>query len=340
MTIKKHMTIKKQKIKEPVLVTGAAGFIGRRLVKRLLDEGKQVIAFDVMVCPESLQDEFNLTWYQGDISSREDVKAVLARCGSVFHLAALVGDWGQAALHQKITVDGTQTLFELAFELDAQPRIVLASSIVVYGDQINGQRCYEGMPHGWFFGPYGKSKQAQETIAHQFIQQGLDVRMVRPANVYGAGSKPWVDDVCVELKKGMPVLIGGGDYDAGLVHVDNVIEVLILASCTENVRGQIFNAADEEGITWRKYMKDLAECCEADKPKSIPRIVAKYLAKAGELAFHLMRANNRPPLTAEALNLVGSQHQIDMGKTKKLLGYKPVKLYREGLEEIKHYLES
>jgi nucleoside-diphosphate-sugar epimerase len=333
------MTINKQKIKEPILVTGAAGFIGRRLVKRLLDEGREVNAFDVMACPESLQDEENLTWFKGDIAKREDVKGALKNSCSIFHLAALVGDWGQAALHQKITVDGTQTLFELALESPLKPRLVLASSIVVYGDQINGERCYEGMPHGWFYGPYGKSKQTQETIAHQFIQQGLDIRMVRPANVYGAGSKPWVDDVCVELKKGMPVLIAGGNYNAGLVHVENVIEVLMLASESDDARGQIFNAADEEGITWRQYMRDLAGCCGASKPKSMPRFIAKYLAKSGELAYHMMKIDNRPPLTAEALNLIGSNHRIDMTKTKELLGYKPVKYYREGLEEIRQYLK-
>jgi len=334
------MTIKKQKIKEPVLVTGAAGFIGSRLVRRLLSEGKQVCAFDVMACPESLEGEDRLSWIQGDITKRENVKIAVDKCGSIFHLAALVGDRGQAEHHKKITVDGTQTLFELVLESSVQPRVVLASSIVVYGDQINGQRCYEGMPHGCFFGPYGESKQAQEVIAHQFIQQGLDIRIVRPANVYGAGSKPWVDDVCTELLKGMPVLIAEGNYDAGLVHVDNVIEVLMLASSSEGGKGQIFNAADEEGVTWRRYMKDLADCCGASKPKSIPRIVAKYLAKSGELAFRLMKTETRPPLTAEALNLVGSNHCIDMSKTKKLLGYKPVKQYREGLEDIRQYLKS
>lgn len=333
------MTIKKQIIKEPILVTGAAGFIGRRLVKRLLDEGRQVKAFDVMVCPESLQGKANLQWIKGDIARREDVARAVTGCHSIFHLAALVGDWGQAALHQKITVEGTQILFELALASPLKPRFVLASSIVVYGDKIDGESCYEGMPHGWFYGPYGKSKQTQETIAHQFIQQGLDIRMVRPANVYGAGSKPWVDDVCVELQRGLPVLISGGNYNAGLVHVENVIEILILACESDKARGQIFNAADEEGITWRQYMKDLAECCGASKPKSMPRIVAKYLATSGELTYRLLKKENRPPLTLEALNLIGSNHRIDMTKTKTLLNYQPVKYYREGLEEIRQYLK-
>jgi nucleoside-diphosphate-sugar epimerase len=332
------MTITEQKIKEPILVTGAAGFIGRRLVKRLLDEGRQVNAFDVMACPESLQDLTNLVWFQGDISKHEDVQLAVNGSRSIFHLAALVGDWGQAALHQKITVEGTQILFELALASSLKPRVVLASSTVVYGDQLDGERCYEGKPHGWFYGPYGRSKQAQEIIAHQFIQQGLDIRMVRPANVYGAGSRPWVDDVCAELIKGMPVLIAGGNFNAGLVHVDNVIEILILSCESDNARGQIFNAADEEGVTWRQYMKDLAECCGASKPKSMPRMIAKYFAKSSELTYRLMKIENRPPLTEEALNLIGSNHRIDMTKTKALLNYHPVRHYREGLEEIRQYL--
>mgnify|MGYP000394344757 CR=1 FL=1 len=334
------MTIKKQTIKEPILVTGAAGFIGRRLVKRLLDEGRQVNAFDVMACPESLQGEVNLNWFKGDVSKREDVKIAVGGCCSIFHLAALVGDWGQAALHQKITVEGTQILFELALASPLKPRLVLASSIVVYGDQINGERCYEGMPHGWFYGPYGKSKQTQETIAHQFIQQGLDIRMVRPANVYGAGSKPWVDDVCAELKKGMPVLIAGGNYNAGLVHVDNVIEILILACESENSRGQIFNAADEEGVTWKRYMTDIGAICGAPAPRSMPKALARYLAFTLERSYKVLKISTRPPITFEALNLIGSKHDIDMSKTKHDLGYSVVTSYAQGLSEVKDYLHS
>ncbi len=325
---------------EPVLITGAAGFIGRHLMKRLLDTGKRIIAFDVIPCPESLVDEDKVCWIKGDITSPEQVEQAAQDCGLIFHLAAVVGDWGSESSHRLVTVEGTRHVFDAALKQKRRPRIVLASSIVVYGDQINQKVCHEGVPHGKTFGPYSESKQAQERMAQQYLQRGLDIRIVRPANVYGAGSKPWVEELCIELKRGVPVLIGGGDFDAGLVHVNNVVEVMLLAAVNSQARGQIYNAADENGITWKKYMGDLAKICGAPKPRSIPRLAARYLAVAGERTFRLLRSDTRPPITREAFNLVGSEHHIDMMKTRRELGYEPVTSYESGIAEVREYLHD
>lgn len=334
------MTATLYKLKEPVLVTGAAGFIGVRLVKRLLAEGRKVRAFDVAGCPRTLDAHANLAWWQGDITSEIDVKRAVTGVGIVFHLAAVVGDWGPATRHKAVTVEGTRHLFQAVLDTGGSVRVVLASSIVVYGDQLNDQRCHEGLAHGKPCGPYSECKQLQEVLAGQFCQQGLDVRVVRPANVYGAGSKPWVDDLCVELQKGNPSLIDGGDYNAGLVHVDNVVEILLLAAGKPNAAGQIYNAADEEGITWKCYMTDMATLCGASAPRSIPRILATALAAIGEPAFRWLRIKTRPPLTSEALNLVGSSHCIDMGKTRRELGFVARKCYVDGMQEIGEYLQK
>jgi nucleoside-diphosphate-sugar epimerase len=327
-------------IPQPVFVTGAAGFIGRRLVNRLLEEGVNVVAFDLLACPESLCDSDLVNWVQGDITVKADVKLALKGCQSIFHLAAMVGDWGQETLHRSVTVEGTRYVFESAAEYELLGPVVLASSIVVYGDQIDRQRCHEGLSMGATFGPYSKCKQAQEGLAQSFLQQGLDIRTVRPANVYGAGSKPWVETLSAELRRGIPCLIGGGDFDAGLVHVDNVVEILWLVARFAGAKGQIYNAADEEGITWKRYMSDLAKICDAPVPRSIPRLLAKSLAQVGETGFGLLNVAMRPPLTFEALNLVGSCHRIDMEKSKRELGYQVQTTYREGLAEVGAYLQG
>lgn len=334
------MTVRFEKLKEPVLVTGAAGFIGRRLVMRLLDEGLSVVAFDLIACPESLEIIDELTWIQGDITSYQDVASAVDQCATIFHLAAVVGDWGLAEIHEQVTVGGTRNIFEAARKGNGDKRIVLASSIVVYGHQLNGVECHEGVIHGDSHGPYSECKQAQERLAQEYSQRGLDIRIVRPANVYGAGSKPWVEELSLELKRGVPTLVAGGEYDAGLVHVENVIEIMWRAARHPNAKGQIYNAADEEGISWKQYMTDLAKICDAPKPRSIPRVVAVYLAKLGETAFGLLRTSQRPPLTREALNIVGADHRIDIAKAKTELDYTPIVSYEEGIAEIKRYLHA
>lgn len=326
------------KLKEPVLITGAAGFIGRRLLNRLLNEGVQVIALDITACPESLSDKGNLEWVQGSVAEYPDVLAATAKAKTIFHLAAMVGDWGSAEQHALVTVTGTEHVFTAALVSEHRPLVVLASSIVVYGEQIAQGGCHEGLPMGHTFGPYSESKQAQEKLALAYLQQGLDIRIVRPANVYGAGSKPWVEDLCAELKRGVPALISGGDFNAGLVHVDNVVEILIRVARAQALAGQIFNAADEEPVTWKRYMNDMAKLCQAPKPGSVPRVLAGTMALALERSYRLLGLATRPPLTREALNLVGSEHRITMAKTRTVLSYKPLVRYEEGLAEVANYI--
>ena len=328
------------KLEEPIMVTGAAGFIGRRLVQRLLGEGKRVVAFDIVACPESLAEQDLLDWIQGDITVYGVVQSAIHTCRTVFHLAAMVGDWGSAELHEAVTVTGTKHIFDAALACEQRPKVVLASSIVVYGDQIGKGLVHEGLPLGKTFGPYSESKQAQEYLAQRYIQQGMDIRVVRPANVYGAGSKPWVEELSKELKKGVPALVSGGDFDAGLVHVDNVIEIMIRAARCAAAKGQIFNAADEEGVTWKRYMTDIGAICGAPAPRSMPKALARYLAFTLERSYKVLKISTRPPITFEALNLIGSKHDIDMSKTKHDLGYSVVTSYAQGLSEVKDYLHS
>lgn len=326
---------------EPVWVSGASGFIGRHLVRALLKQNKKVRAFDIVPCPESLCESEAVEWVQGDIANKIAVKQSLEGCSTVFHLAAMVGDWGSEAQHKKITVDGTQNVFQSLQELESKAPVILASSIVVYGDQLGRMRCHEALAHGKNYGRYSESKQAQERLAQSFIQAGLDIRIVRPANVYGAGSKPWVELLSSQLQTGLPSLVSGGDFDAGLVHVNNLVDILIRVSENSNAKGQIYNAADEEGITWLRYMSDIAKICDAPKPKSIPWLAAYAIATVGEAGYNLLRLDGRRPLiTLESLNLIGSSHRIDMEKTKRELGYRAVTSYREGIKEVAEYLSE
>ena len=80
--------------------------------------------------------------------------------------------------------------------------MVLASSIVVYGDNIGRGICDEDTPFGKTFGPYSRVKQLQEKMGWQYYKEkGLKLTVVRPANVYGPGSGPWLYQVVDSLKR-------------------------------------------------------------------------------------------------------------------------------------------
>ena len=332
------MTALSERISEPILVTGATGFIGRRLVTRLIEEGYRPRA---LVLPgESLPEGFDgVDVVRGDVTLRPSVAPAVDGAATVFHLAAKVGDWGTADEHQRVTVRGTDNVLREATRNDA--RVLLASSVVVYGGAIGKRVCEEHRPRGRPLGPYSRSKMAQEEIAERLeADESLRVTIIRPTNVYGAGSVPWVDLPVAELKKERPVLIAGGRMAAGLTHVDNVVDVFVRAAQTQAAVGRTYNASDDNGITWLRYFTELAEMVGAPPPKSIPRPIAHAAATALDAGWKLLRRKDRPLITREALNLVGSHFRVPIGRARRELGYEPPVSYHEGMRQVAGYLKE
>ena len=329
-----------RKPKAPVLVTGALGFIGRRTIKQLLALGvKDIRAFDMpgQQLPPAWQGR--VRYVPGDISYQPDVERAMAGVATVIHLAAMVGDWIPLSHHQRVTLDGSRYLFEEAVKQDA--RVVLSSSIVAYGDALTSGPRYEESPWGRPLGPYGICKQAQEKMAWKYHQrQGMKLAVVRPANVYGAGSRPWVHDLVDTLKTGMPVLVDGGDFNAALVHVDNVVQLLLLCAIRDAALGQTFNGADGNTTTWKQYLSDLAAALHLPAPRSLPLGLVKPAAGLLERAWTLLNIEHRPPITREALNLVSAETLIPIDKARSQLGYEPRVTYEQGIREVCEYVTA
>jgi nucleoside-diphosphate-sugar epimerase len=326
-------------IEQPILATGATGFIGSHLVSYLVKWNSQVRAFVLPDDPtqETWRDQIEIC--HGDISDYVSVERAMAGVKTVFHLAALVQDWGKESDHQRVTVGGTENVFRAASRERA--RVVLVSSVVVYGDQINKRVCSEEVNLGKPMGLYSQSKQAQERIARDYIEsEGTRATIVRPTNVYGSGSKSWVDEVVDLLQKGMITLVGDGDQNAGLCYIDNLVDVLVRAASFPNAVGRVYNAADGSDVTWRRYFTDLARIAVTSPPRSAPLFLARPLAYACESLWRIGSFNRRPPMTLEALNLVGSHHRIPIQRAKEELEYEPLVSYEESLQPIEDYVRG
>ena len=325
-------------LRTPVAVTGATGFIGRHLVRRLLALHLPTRA---LVLPEeTVPGDFEgVEIVRGDVAEAESAQQLLAGAGTVFHLAAVVEDWGSEALHRRVTVGGTKHILGAAAREGA--RAVLASNIVVYGDRLGREICHEDTLHGRALGPYSRSKQAQERIAHRLeAEADLEVVIVRPANVFGPGSRPWVEEVLVLLRKRGITLIDGGHLNAGLCHVDNLVDLLLAAAATPGAAGRTYNAADGSDITWSRYFGDLARLANTPPPRSAPLALARPAATLFELLWKLLPFRRRPPISHEALNLVGSHHRLPIDRARQELGYLPRIGYEEALEGLGEVLSQ
>jgi len=327
-----------------VLVTGATGFIGRRLALRLAQRYRIRALVrpgeDPAAIPELAGLGDRLDVVVADVTEAGAVAAAAAGTRRVYHLAAVVGDWGPAELFERVNVGGTRNVLEAAVGARCE-RVVMVSSIVVYGSQLRTGPCDEDAPRERGIGPYGRTKRRSEEIALDYHAFGrVPVAVVRPGNVYGPGSGLWVDELARQLRRGLGMWLDDGAGDAGLAYVDNVVDVIARAGETAAAAGRIYNAADGAGVTWKQYITDIAAAAGAPTPhRSLPTAVAKAAASALESAWRATRRPHRPLLTREAVQIFASRPPLPITRATTELGYTPLS-YGHALDRVRTYLQE
>lgn len=318
-----------------VLVTGGPGFIGRRVVARFLDAGWDVTSF-------SLPGEAPLpAWGErvrmayGDLADRAAVEHAVQGCSLVIHLAAPVGVAGRYQWQWDVIADGTRNVCEaIAGE---GGRAVVASSIAVYGTLIQTQVCHESDGHGPWAGAYGRAKQGQEIVALAVSERsGMPLTLIRPANVYGlGGTSAWGDRLLEAIAASGGALFGDAERnDAGLVHVENLADALFLAGTRPEAVGRTYNVCDENGVTWRHFMDDMAAVVGKPPPPAIPLNAALEVVAANEDPANLVPPRDPALPSMEGLNLVGFSNRIDAAAIRRDLGWTPRVTYAEAMSAI------
>ena len=321
-----------------ILITGATGFIGSHLTSRLLAKNETIRALVLPSEPIPSNWGNNVEIIRGDVRNRLDVEKAVTGTSLIFHLAAVTLDTGPMELHQAVTLEGTRHIMEAAAA--HQAKVILTSSVTVYGVKIQTDVLDEDLEWGAPAGFYSTHKQKQERLAREIAaKQNVELVVLRPGNVYGPRGIQWVISALAELKRGTPTLIGGGNGDCGFVHVDNLIDAMLLAAENPKAIGRVYNIGDGFGLTWKQYFTDLARIGGAPKPKVIPLWVGRSLANIMEPIWYGLRLKGRPPITYEAYNLVSSNHQFPITRAQKELGYEPRVKYEEAMKEIEKSLQ-
>ncbi len=227
---------------QPVLVTGASGFIGRRLVRRLIE--RQSRAFCLVRANSRVEElqAIGANLITGDVTDRGSIDRALeqSRAGTVFHLAGLVraqpgGRWRMRDEFFRVNAGGVETVAGACANRADPPVLIVVSSLAAAG---TCPRVGEARVEGDVAAPvsdYGRSKLAGERAAARQAAV-VPTTIVRPPIVFGPGDRGVLEMVRPIARWGFHVVPGGG-WDGGprdrrlsLIHVDDLAEGLLLAA--------------------------------------------------------------------------------------------------------------
>ena len=247
------------------LVTGATGLIGSHLVETLLERGCEARALVRSRGGAAFLNAPGAEQVEGELRDADSLARAAAGVDVVFHVAALVGEWGAARDFHEVNVRGTENVIA-ACERAGVDRLVAVSSSSVHGYRdFNGDNEDAPMKKDGIL--YSDSKVDAEKLVWAAHEAGrVRAATVRPVMVWGPRDRAFFTKVLLALKSRMFAYVGGGRKIIGLSHVRNVCDVLYRAATSEAAAGKAFLVTDGCRTTMCDIVEALCREFNLSKP--------------------------------------------------------------------------
>ena len=303
------------------LVTGASGFIGGRLVERLVrHHGADVRVLVRNPASAARLARFPVTFHLGDVTRSEDLEKAVAGCDVLFHCA--YGTTGSQKRRSWVNRVGTERTLEAAHRAGVG-RVVYLSTLMVYGQTGDGD-LDETAPRRRFGNAYSDSKLDAEKTAVQYSRSGrMPVTILQPTAVYGPYGGVWTIQQIEMLKTGRMILVNGGDGLANAVYVDDLVSAMLLAATQDAAVGEAFLISGPETVTWRELYGRFARMLGDDD-----RTVSMTPEEA--LAFYEKRRRETSRFHQEILRTF----KQDQGFRDRLMGTRELLALREAASSL------
>ena len=235
-----------------VMVTGGTGFIGNRIVRKLVDQGERVVCFDLAPPRTNLEPYMGrVNFYRGDINQMPHLLEAINSQGvdRIIHLAALLPPDTEERPHfaMQINIQGTNNIFEVA-RWTGIKRVVYASSIAAFGVQETfGDRPVNEDDLTAPINVYGMTKAANDFAAQKYSQlYGLDLRGVRICTVFGHGRVTGMTGVIGGLLMSLPA-VGKPismpfhqDELSPMIHAEDAAEIFVRVALADNLNHPVY----------------------------------------------------------------------------------------------------
>lgn len=303
-----------------LLLTGATGFVGRAVLKHIIQRGLSVKVV-VRNPHDNFESQVSRVVVPG-LDAETDWKGALEGIKSVIHSAARVHVMNDQsadplAEFRKVNVEGT---FHLARQAAAAgvKRFIFISSI-----KVNGEGTTPGHPYTAFDAPnpqdpYGISKwEAEEGLRRLAQETGMEVVIIRPVLVYGPGVKANFRSMMNWVNRGVPLPLGAIHNKRSLVSLDNLVDLIVTCIDHPQAANQTFLVSDGEDLSTSEMLRRMAAAL--GRPARLLPLPATLLEGAAGLLGK----------RAVAQRLCGSL-QVDISHTRETLGWSPPVSVDEG----------
>lgn len=301
-----------------ILVTGGSGFLGSRLIAKLVRDGQQVFALARSTSADSNVRALGATPVRGDLGSPETI--TLPELDAVAHAAAYFRFAGPRAPYFQTNVNGTIALLRAAKKAGAKKFVYVSAAAVVMdkcGSPLrNVDESAKTFPDS--FSAYIASKAQGEAAVLAADQPGFRTIALRPPGIWGPGDA-FSRELPRLIKSGQFAFIKRGDYPFTTCHVDNVVEAISCA-IDSDLGGRVYFIGDSDTLTFREFVAGLAETqgLSVDKLRSVPYGLAFTMGRLMEL---VTSADRDPPMTRTMVRLIGVEFTTDDSAARRELGY-------------------
>ena len=309
-----------------VFITGANGFIGRRLTEHYRERGAEVRGVDVLPADGVVG---------GDVTQPGAWQEHARGCELVIHTAAVLTLAGDPAAVWDVNVLGTRRALDAAVAGGAR-RFLHFSSVLAFSwtfpDGVD-----ERHPVRTNGAPYVDTKVASEQVVLQAHAAGeIDCTVMRPGDVWGPRSRPWTIIPVEEIKAGRFMLPRGGVFSP--VYVDNLVDGVTKAAASDDAAGQVFTITDGVGVPNEEFFGHYFRMLGKEGPRIVPRQAMTALARVVDASARAVKRENE--VNANAVSYLSRRGTYSIEKARRVLGYEPRVSLDEGMRRTEAWLRE
>ena len=325
----------------PVLVTGASGTIGRRLVPALVAAGHQVRAMIRSDAAAQTAAAAGAEPVCGDVTDPASLSTAVRGCQVVIHAAGRMGASPAVEPFLPVNVAGTQNMLAAAAEARVRRLIYLGAAMSLLGSP----RPVTGADESWpLQQPRCSGYAASKTRADHAVQAANSTQMltvvIRPGWVWGTADDPQTASFVQAVRSGHMRLIDGGRHRIVATHIDNLIHAISLA-IDHGAGGSGYYVFDDGSTTIRDFLTGLLQAHGLTLPEAtIPGPVAAGLARALDIAWRITRRPGDPPITRMIVELNRGPFLISDARARRELRYQPVITRQQGIQRLRDTMRA